>query len=198
MPDLLITKKEDAKPSHPVGLFHSFCEYPTGVRFKNQQDDEEINLFLRRHFITNVPWIVIALLLLIAPPIVIPFIVLVTPIALPLTTQAQTTLLVFYYIIIFGYILVNFLHWFYNIGIVTDRTVVDLDYSEIVNVNVATTKVSQIEDVVYQQNGFLQPLFNYGDVFVQTAGEKKEFEFLRIPNPERAVTIIRNLIGRRT
>jgi hypothetical protein len=73
----------------------------------------------------------------------------------------------------------------------------DIDYSELVNVDIAATRVTQIEDVKYEQGGFFKTFFNYGDVYIQTASTNPDFEFLRIPNPPRAVDMIRRLIGPR-
>jgi hypothetical protein len=202
MPDVFVSKKTSqlknsllSTKGNPMGFLNAFIEYPLGVRFANQEADEQIVLFLRRHFITNVPWITITLLLLIAPFILIPIATFV--IELPFTLPANLTvlLLLFYYLIVFGYAFINFLHWFYNIGIVTQKNIIDIDYSEIVNVHVAATKVTQLEDVSYKQSGFFKTLFNYGDVFLQTAGNLPNFEFLRVPNPGKAVDIIHDLIG---
>src|SRR5580704_4322959 len=41
-----------------VRLFTTFCQNPLNISFAEQEDDETIILFLRRDFITNVPWII--------------------------------------------------------------------------------------------------------------------------------------------
>lgn len=203
MPEVFVTKKTEtnanspaATRGHKLGLFHTFCEYPSGVSFEHQEPDEEIILFVRRHLITNIPWIIIALLLLLLPPILIPFLALVTFFPLELSAALVTILVLFYYLIVFGYALISFLHWFYNIGIITPKNVIDIDYSDIINVHVSATKASQVEDVSYKQGGFFKSFFNYGDVYIQTAGTDANFEYLRIPNPGKAVDVIHDLIGR--
>src|SRR5580704_15795758 len=50
-----------------LGLFTTFCQNPRGVSFAEQQDDETIILFLRRDFITNVPWLVATIALAYIP-----------------------------------------------------------------------------------------------------------------------------------
>ncbi len=37
-------------------------------------------------------------------------------------------------------------------------------------------------------------LFNFGDVFIQTASEVSEFDFLAVPNPEKVVKILDDLM----
>ncbi|MBI2443301.1 MAG: hypothetical protein HYV40_05340 [Candidatus Levybacteria bacterium] len=201
MPDIVTIANPNAPtpkhPQHDVGIFHSFCEYPTGITFQNQAPDEVIVLFVRRHFATNIPWMFITFLLLIAPPIIIPFFQLVGVLPFSIPGEVSLVLLLFYYLIIFAYAFTNFLHWFYNIGIVTERNILDIDYSELVNVHISATKVTQIEDVSYKQGGFFKTFFDYGDVHIQTAAAVPDFEFLRIPHPARAVDLIRQLIGLR-
>lgn len=35
----------------------SFLMRPHGVSFETREDEEQIILFLRKHFVTNIPWI---------------------------------------------------------------------------------------------------------------------------------------------
>ena len=39
-------------------LVSAYCDHPQAVRVADLQDDEEILLYLRRHFVTNVPWMI--------------------------------------------------------------------------------------------------------------------------------------------
>ncbi len=86
--------------------------------------------------------------------------------------------------------------WSYNIFIVTPKRVIDIDYSNTVIHNVAETKMTHIQDVNYTQVGFISSLFNFGDVFVQTAGYEVNFEALSVPQPRHASKIIAELIGK--
>lgn len=200
MPDVFVARKNQNKNKHPSFMPHlaSFCEKPDGVSFQNQEEDEKILLFLRRHFITNVPWIFIALILIAIPPF---FLTLNSQLSIfnlsALPARFTTIFTVFYYLIILNYIFISFITWFYNISLVTQKRIVDIDFSDLVYHDVAITKLSLIEDVNYTQSGFIRSFFNYGDVFVQTAGEKTHFDFLATPKPGKVVDIIQNLIGRR-
>ena len=201
MPDILDNTKPNttvntlSHPPHNVGIFHAYCEYPSGLTFQNQEPGETIILFVRRHFITNVPWLVITFLLSIAPFILLPFFQTLTILPFTIPDRLSLLLFFFFFLIVFAYGFANFLNWFYNIGIVTDRNILDIDYSELVNVHISATRVTQIEDVSYQQGGFFKTFFDYGDVYIQTAATNPDFEFLRIPHPARAVDLIRQLIG---
>lgn len=178
-------------------VFASFCQNPEGFTFQTQKHNEVILLFLRRHFITNVPWILISLILSFIPILLIALnsrFALLAAIQIP--RQFVIILTLFYYLILFSYVFINFLTWFYNVFLVTNERIVDVDYSNIVVHNVAETKVVQVEDVNYTQSGFIRTLFNYGDVFLQTAGTEMIFEALAVPKPREATNIIEDLIGK--
>jgi hypothetical protein len=53
-----------------------------------------------------------------------------------------------------------------------------------------------IEDVNYTQAGFIRGLFNFGDLFVQTAGGKENIEALAIPMPAKIARLVLDFIGK--
>ncbi len=177
-------------------LITSYCEKPTGVSFADRLGGEELLLFLRKHFITNVPWIVSAVAL-----ILVPFILLaiaefgVLPINfLPPIYIAMILLL--YYFFIAGFIFVHYLTWFYNTDLITNQRILDIDFSSLVFENVDATKLSQVEDVGYKQVGIIRSIFDYGDIHLHTAGPSSNIEFSAVPHPERIINIINDLIGK--
>lgn len=184
----------DTAHSH---MFASFCQHPASFTFQTQKSNEVILLFLRGHFITNLPWILIAIIFSLIPVVFIVLnarFLLLTAIQIPM--QFATILILFYYLILLSYVFINFLTWFYNVFLVTNERIVDIDYSSIVIHNVAETKVDRIEDVHYTQSGFIRTLLNFGDVFIQTAGAERVFEALAVPKPREATKIIADLIGK--
>lgn len=180
----------------PISLFSSFCEYPLGVSFKNQTPDEKIVLFLRRHFATNLSWMVLLIILLLLPLALNTFIDRSASPFTFLPPALITIFTLFYYLCVFSYGLVNFMNWFYNITFITTKRIVDIDFSDLVYHDVATTMLSVVEDVNYTKTGFIRSLFNYGDLFVRTASDKSNFEAYAVPQPEHASDIIVSHIGR--
>jgi hypothetical protein len=212
MPDVFVAKKKNAAPNkqtgqdliinnafahtHPLHLISSFCEYPDHIKFVNQEENETILLFLRRHFITNLRWIVIGIIFALIPFLLIvlknfgtSFIQLPPKYVLMLTAT--------YYFILLNYFFVNFITWYFNISFVTEKRVIDIDFSGLVYKNVAATKINLVQDVSYSQTGVIRSVIDYGDVFVQTAGSLENFDFNAVPHPARVVGIIENLIGKR-
>lgn len=176
--------------------FVSFYENPLGISFQSQAPDEVILLFLRKHFITNVPWIFVSVLLILLPAFFGVIISFFNQEIVTLPSQFILLSILFYYLVVFGYAFSNFITWYYNVLLVTQKEIVDIDYSHLVYHDVAATKVNLVEDVNYIQGGFLRGIFNFGDVFIQTAGGKENIEGHAVPKPATAARIILNLIGR--
>lgn len=187
-------REEPEKPVDSLGFFTSYQENPALVSFQTQEQDERIILFLRRHFITNLPWLLTTAVLILLPIFFAGFLSQLTE-SLLLPERFLFILLVFYYLIVFAYAFINFITWFYAISLITEKEIVDVDFSDIIYHNVATTKLNLIEDVDYTQTGILQSFFDFGDVYVQTAGNKPNFDFLGIPKPKAVASIVHNLIG---
>lgn len=184
---------------HPIHRFTSFDKMPLGVSFQHQEADETILLYLRKHFITNLPWLIVTFILVLIPFLIIffsSFLSLIFPPLFSLPLRFTIILFIFYYLITFSYFFINFITWFYNITLITQKRLVDVDFSDLVYHDVAITKLNLVEDINYNQVGFIRTFFDYGDIFVQTAGDKPNFEALAVPKPREAIHIMEDLIGR--
>lgn len=166
-----------------------FVAYPQSTSFETQEEKEKIILLLRQHFITNIHWILMVILMLFAPLIlsVIPLIDF-----LPARFQFMTVLI--WYLFTLAYFLESSLSWYFNVYIVTDERVIDTDFYSLIYKHVSETKIDRIEDVTYIQGGFIQSMFNYGIVKIQTAGEIPELAFENVPQPAKIAKILNQLI----
>lgn len=166
----------------------AFCYYPSHVKFVGADKQEKIVLLLRRHPITNLGWIIIAILMLFVP-LVFSFVPTIS--AFPI--GMQITLLLFWYLITFAFILEEFLSWFFNVYIVTDERVFDVDFHNLVYREITDANLDQIQDVTVRVGSVLRTVFDFGDVFIQTASEKPQIEFEAVPNPDRVTEVLREL-----
>lgn len=167
---------------------------PKGVHFATQAPAEQILLILRRHPITQVSWILFAGVLILIPLVVFPFLTqLLSDFNIPRSFQLIFAL--FWYLVTFAFILINFTLWYFNVNIVTNQRVLDIDFPSILIQEVSGTHIKQIEEVTYKRVGVLATLFDYGDVYVQTAGADPNIEFLQVPRPREIVRVILDLIG---
>lgn len=183
---------------HHMNFLSTFCQNPIGVHFQTQKTGEVVILFLRSHFITNFGWIIISLIFAMLPMIALGLLPTfgINLFSSVVISRFITIYILLYYLMLFSYIFISFLHWFYNVFIVTSERVIDIDYSDIVVHNIAVTSLSHVQDVNYTQSGFIPTFFNYGDLFVQTAGNEKNFEAYSVPKPREATHIIGDLTGK--
>lgn len=89
-----------------------------------------------------------------------------------------------------------FVLYYLNIHIVTNIRIVDIDQKGLFNHTISELRLEKIEDVTSQTKGVLGTLFNFGTVYVQTAGAKERFEFENIPDPSMVSKMILDLYSR--
>lgn len=195
MPDLfVIAKKHKKRRPLLTHLLTNFIEKPEDIRFNDQHDNEQILLILRRHWVTNLGWIFLSLILLIFPVFGLSLIDLVNFLPTTIPLGFVLVLLAFWYIGAFGFILLNFLFWFYNVGIVTNERIIDVDFIHLLYSEITATIISKIEDITDKRGGFSGVIFDYGNVFIQTAGTEANIEFMGVPKPATVVRIISELL----
>lgn len=161
----------------------AFCAYPPGMNFAGREVDEEVVLLLRAHVITNVPWIVVMIIALLLPLIIGPLLISFN--VLPsLALGTGIVLSLFWYLGVFTYAFLNFLYWFFNVYIVTNERLVDVDWYSVVNRDMKFADLTSIQDVTAGQFGVLAGIFDFGDVKIETAGTEPNIIFAKVPHPQ--------------
>lgn len=178
-----------------IPLFTSFWQNPTGIYFDTQEIDEHILLFLRRHPITNLPWVASSILLLLLPFAGMYVSTIINRSFIFGSPGFTIAILIFYFLLVLTSAFTNFLNWYYNISLVTEKRVIDIELNNLVGKKIAATKIALVQDVDYQQSGTIRSIFDYGDVLVQTAGAVDNFYMQAIPKPEVVVRVLENIIG---
>lgn len=157
------------------------------VRFGGQGPNEEVILLLRAHPVTQIFWVVNSIILL----VLLGELNQIVPIFL--NPQQILFLNVFSIAFILSYVWSNFLVWFFNVGIVTNERIVDIDFTNILYEDVAAAKLNKIDEVNGVTAGFFGSIFNYGNIFVKTFSDENNIEFLNVPMPNDVVLIINSL-----
>lgn len=166
---------------------HAFCLHPN-VRFESQTKDEEVVLTLRAHPITQISWITIALIMFFLP------VFFNIPLVDFLTNNQIFFINFFWYSFLISYVFLNILNYLFNVGIVTNKRIVDVDFHGILYKETTASSIDKIEDVTIKSAGYIPSLFNFGNVFVQTAGNEQNIEFINVPKPTEAASIINQLM----
>jgi len=73
--------------------------------------------------------------------------------------------------------------WRQNKMVLTSENVVDIDQRGIFNRQIATLRLSRVQDISVSVAGPMQTIFGYGTISIQTAGEKELFVFDYVPEP---------------
>jgi hypothetical protein len=176
------------KPSSKV-LF-SYMNHPD-IKFETYEPGERIIVLLRAHPFTQLPWIIYS--------VFFAFLLFVSDFFIADFFQGSQIFLVnlFGAVFIMSYIWLSFLNWYFNVGIVSNRRVVDVDFYNLLYKEITEARMEKIEDVTIKSGGYFQSLFDYGTIFVQTAGTEANVEFKDVPHPSEAVKIINQLLGKK-
>lgn len=178
-----------------MGPLTCFAVNPDGVRFETQEAEEKVILFLRQHLIVNLGWVFIAVLLILSPTIVFSWLLNLVNQSIPVMGALVVVGTLFWYLGTFGFILAKFLGWFFNIYIVTNERIIDIDFFYLLYKRFSQAELDKIQDISYDSGGVFATFFNYGNVTVETAGEAPNLEFGKVPFPEKVVETIRGLIS---
>lgn len=177
----------DMEPTH--NPFASFVAKPFGLKFSTQAPNEVVILLLRQHPITQVWWIVLAAIGA-GFPLLLQYINFLNF----LPASYQMAAIISWFLVLLGFIVESFLKWYFNVYIITDERIIDVDFNSLLFRNISSAKIDNIEDTTAMTAGFLSAVFDFGTVVIQTAAEKREFEFSGIPHPSKVTTLINDLI----
>ena len=178
----------DFLPDKKGNSFSSLLVHPGNISFETQDPEEEILMILRAHWLTNIPWLAIALVLFLAPAVLRFF-----PLLDSFPVRFQLMFIIVWYLVLVMYIFERFLSWFFNMTIITDERIVDIDFVNLTTKKVADADLDKIQDVSFTNSGVFGTIFDFGNVLVQTAAEVTEFVFENVPNPAGIAKILQRL-----
>ncbi|HMR55062.1 MAG TPA: hypothetical protein PKD34_00515 [Candidatus Doudnabacteria bacterium] len=166
--------------------------------FPSQQPNEKVYLVFREHwFRLAVKFSIVGLLMLL--PIIIRFLFIdVRELFNDAQSQAIVGLVLQVYYM--GLLLSLFLIWvlyYLNLGIVTERRLVDIDQLGLLKHEVSELNLDAIEDVTSETIGLFGNVLDYGTVYIQTAGATERFEFDKIHHPKKVASVILTLYEQR-
>jgi len=170
----------------------SFKAFPKELNFLDKERDENIVLVLRTPFFRYIPQMIAMLLTLLLPLIIY----------LPISEEEGSRTFMIAMMLIAVMIVVTFLifavlRWYYNVGIITDKRVLDIDFHNIMSHSVAEARLEKIVDITVKQKGIGGSLFDVADIHIQTAGSNPEIVFSKIPRARDVQNILYELLENR-
>lgn len=83
-------------------------------------------------------------------------------------------------------------NYFLDIVFVTNRRIIDLDQKGLFARDIAIMPIDQMQDIKIEVLGILATFFNFGNLYIQTAGKDKEIAVRGLRNPQEAKDAILN------
>jgi hypothetical protein len=162
--------------------------------FPGQQANEKIYLIIRQHWFVLAyklfAWFLFVAVLIVGDFLVGKYLpgVLVSP-----YVEFYTLFKTLYTMCLLLGLLIVWIMYYLNVQIVTNERVVDITQTSLLHHTISELHLSNLQDVTGEVKGFFPTFLNYGDVFLQTAGESKRFEFCLVPNPTAVEKLILDL-----
>lgn len=168
----------------------SYVENPTDCRFEGQDENEKILLLLRAHPSTTLSWIIPSILLFLLPFFLPDLLVFVGFNWFVLPDAYRIVFLILNYLLILVITFEGFLYWYFNVYLITNKNIIDVDFHSILFKNIDIAPLRNIEDVSSITGGVFGSLFHFGHVFVQTAGATRSIDFHNVPTPHKVADFI--------
>jgi hypothetical protein len=177
-------------------MLNAFIKNPEKISYDGKDNDEQILYIVRKSRLLLIPHFTALIVAALAPGYLLPLVIsFIIGNGLFFNDGFVTAVTIFWYLMILGYLLMVFINWYFNVLIVTTKKVVDIDVHGLLYKNISEAALRNIEDVTSTVKGTFGTIFNIGEVFVQTAGEEREFEFKGMGNPSHIRDIVSDLVS---
>lgn len=162
--------------------------------FPGQQENEQIHLVTRQHwfilFKHIVIWLVFVVFLFIFDSSIAP--------AYPSLSAAPAEQFVnfvktLYIMLLVAGLFTIWVIYYLNFQIVTNERIVDMTQKNLLHHTTSELHLGRLQDVTAEIKGVFGTFFDYGNVYVQTAGEQARFQFDNIPDPQNVAKLILDL-----
>lgn len=163
--------------------------------FPGEREDESIYVFARQYYLAFLPWFLIGFALIamgiffaIFTPVVFPELV-----ADPVGNNIFVIITSAYFLLILPFLTAAFIDAYYDIHLVTDRRLVDIDQRVLFSREINELALEEVQDVTSSHNGVLGNFFDFGNVTIQTSGTEQLFIFENVRHPGEIRAIILDL-----
>lgn len=164
--------------------------------FPGQNDNEPVFIFLHRFYIAFVPFFLIILFMFLVGCAMLGYTVF------NLRNSGSVDMTFYnwavaisgaFMLFTIGFATVAWLDFYFDVHIVTDRRIVDINQNRLFSRDVSELSLEDIEDVSVNFNGVFSTFFNYGSIEIQTAGTRANFHFQDIARPREVASVITDL-----
>lgn len=158
---------------------------PFKKHFPGQLPHEEIFTVIHRHWfniLTHFVAIIIFTLVTLGFFFLAPVLTALFDITLNSAAVYFITTLVFLFLWIYGFFI--WIDYYFDVWIITDERILNIEQKSLFMRVISEVDLGRVQDVTTKVEGFLPTLLDFGDIFIQTAGQDKHFHFRKIGNPD--------------
>ncbi len=153
----------------------------------HKNPNEEIILLVRRHWLIFLGYISFWILLAIGPValygLAIYFNIFIDNISDEVYALVAFLISLYYiYVCLFAYH--AFIDYYLDVWIITNERIVNTEQNGVFSRVTSELSFRNVQDVTIEINGILPTIFNYGNVYIQTAAEKNRFVFEQVADPQ--------------
>lgn len=161
----------------------------TIIDFPGQEANEPIFIFVRRYPLAFLPQIG----LIIATGLAGVGVIAILGIGNFFSRSEQVLLGSAFIMFMLLFALIEFIDFYFDLDVVTDRRIVDIDQDRLFNRTVSELLLDDIQDVKANSKGILATLFDFGNISIQTAGSLPNFLFHDVKHPKEIAAMIIDL-----
>lgn len=88
-----------------------------------------------------------------------------------------------YYLLIWLLFYTRFIDLYLDVWIVTNKRIINIEQHGLFSRVEAEHRLERVQDISSEVHGFMETIFNFGNIHIQTAGEKQRFVFKQVPQP---------------
>lgn len=155
-----------------------------GKLFPGQTNEEKVFLLIRKHWFNYLIFLLVGILGAIPVAAAVYFWLAFPSIVADNSIDIYLIVILTVFVLgIFAALLYGFVDYYLDVYIVTDRRVVDISQNGFFKREISELHLHQVQDVNARVDGFFETLFHFGDVYIQTAGERENFVFKSVPQP---------------
>lgn len=153
----------------------------------NARPGEKVQIFLRRHWLIPLE-IIFHVFLLVAIPLIGTWyfsetleVWLNKPLAGPAIAIGASAY--FFCVWLFGFM--EYVDYYLDVWIVTNERIINIEQKGLFTRVASELHITAVEDTTSEVKGLVSTFLNFGNVHIQTAGERTRFVFKNVPRPEK-------------
>lgn len=120
----------------------------------------------------------------------------------PLIFPVIVLVLSIYYLFIWLFLYNQFIDYYLDVWVVTNKRVINIEQENLFARTISIKELYKLQDVTSEVEGIFPTFLKYGNVYIQTAGEKERFVFEQVPNAskiaERVIELVQKEKSKRT